>query len=89
MMLIKHVIDSQEPLLEYQTRVETMVEMVLAKDLIDYPALKLHIYLSALSDSVSRAIGLSEDLMGTLNRITTLLMNSEEPVFDTGKVKSC
>ncbi len=26
-------------------KVEVMVEMVLEKDLIDYPALKLHVYL--------------------------------------------
>jgi hypothetical protein len=82
LLLIKHLVNSQETLLEYQTKVEAMVEMVLAKDLIDYPTLKLHTYLWALSDVVGKAKSLSEDLMSALNRITTLLMHSGEPIFN-------
>ncbi len=88
LFLIKHVVDSQEALLEYQSKVEFMIEMVLAKDLIDYPTLKLHVFFRALSDSVGRAVSFTEDLMSALNRITTLLMNSEEPTFEQTKLKS-
>ncbi len=87
LFLIKHLIDSQEALLEYQTRVELMVEMVLANDLIDYPDLKLHVYLRELSDAVGRATCITEDVMGALNEITTLLMNSGEPIFNEVKVE--
>ena len=82
LLLIKHLVDSQETLLEYHTKVEAMVEMVLAKDLIDYPTLKLHTYLWALSDVVGKAKSLSEDLMCALNKITSFLMNAEEPIFN-------
>lgn len=80
LLLIKYLVDSQESLLEYQMKVEAMVEMALKRDLIDYPTLKLHVYLRALGDSVGSAISFTEDLMRALNKITSLLMESGEPI---------
>lgn len=84
LFLIKCLIDSQEALLEYHARVEAMAEMVLENDLIDYPALKVHVYLRELRTSVSRATCSTKDMISALNRITTLLMYSGEP-FDNKK----
>ncbi len=82
-LLMKQLVDSQEVLLEYHIKVEAMVEMALAKDLIDYPALKLHTYLWALSDLVGKAKSYNEDIISTLNNIVTLLTNLGEPIFDS------
>ncbi len=87
LFLIKRVIDSQETLLEYQSKLESIVEMTLERDLIDYLAMKLHVYLRALSDSIGGAVSFTEDLIAALNKISTLLMNSEEPIFENGKFK--
>ena len=73
LFLIKYLAESQEVLLEYQTRVEAIIQLVVGNDLIDYPALKLHLYLRELSDSVERAVFLTEDVMGTLHRISNLM----------------
>ena len=51
--------------------------MVLEKDLVDYPALKLHVYVRELNDSVKRAVFFTEDILDILKRITTLLMASK------------
>ncbi len=73
LFLIKYLSESQEVLLEYQTRIDAIVQLVVGNDLIDYPALKLHLYLRELSDSVERAVFLSEDVMSTLHRISNLM----------------
>lgn len=82
LFLIKYPVDSQETLLEYQCKVDAMLEMVLARDLMDHPELKLRSYMWALSDAIGRAKSFSEDLMGALNRITTLLIKPENAIFE-------
>lgn len=79
--LMKLLIDSQVALLNYQTKVEALFEMVLQKDLIDYPSLKLHVYLRALGDSVGSAISFTDDIMEALSIITTLLRGTERPIL--------
>ncbi len=74
--LIKIIADAEESLLEYQAKFEAMIEIVLERDLIDYPALKLHVYIRELNDSIDRSLRLTEDLTSALNRIISLLMNS-------------
>ncbi len=73
LFLIKHLVNSQETLFEYQSKVESMVQLVLERDLIDYPALKLHVFINELSDSVERAIYVTDDIMSALNGITNFL----------------
>ncbi len=80
LFLIKHLVDSQETLLEYQSKVESMVQLVLERDLIDYPALKLHVFINELSDSVERAIYVTDDIMSALNGITNFLMDIESSI---------
>lgn len=77
LLLIKLQIASQETLRDYHLQVEAMVEMVLAKDLIDFSTRKLHNYLWALSDLVGKAKSLNQDLIGTLNNIAKLFVNED------------
>lgn len=64
--LIKRQLASQEALLGYHTKVEAMLEMMLAKDLVDYPYKKLHDYLWAVSDLVGKARELNVELLDML-----------------------
>jgi hypothetical protein len=57
---------SQEVLLEYHFKLEAMVEMMLAKDLIDYPPAMLHVYLWAVSDLIAKAKTINTELLNTL-----------------------
>lgn len=68
---IKHKIISQELLLEYHSKVDAMVEMIMSQDLIDYPMEKLHNYLWVISDLVKKAKQLNEELLNAMLRITT------------------
>jgi hypothetical protein len=61
--LMKYQLASQEALLECHTKVKAMLEMILAKDLVDYPQAKLHDYLWAVSDLVGKARELNGELL--------------------------
>ena len=67
--VIKHQIAAQESLFEYHTQIEAMIEMILAKDLIDYPKPKLHDYLCIVSNLVGEAKGINEDIINRLHKI--------------------
>ncbi len=74
---MKHQLASQEVLLEYHAKVEAMLEMLLAKDLVDYPQAKLHDYLWAVSDLVGKARELNGELLDMLVGMVPLLEVSE------------
>jgi len=80
--LIKQHINTQEILLEYHSKVEAMVEIILSKDLINYPKDQLHNYLWVVSDLVIKAKELNEGLLGTLLNITSSIIKSEAPSFE-------
>jgi hypothetical protein len=69
LLLIKGLIDSQESLLEYHSKIEAMVEMALAKDLINYSAGKLHDYLWVVNDLVGKAKELNRELLDMHTRV--------------------
>lgn len=77
---IKFQLASQEILFQYLSKVEAMVEILLAKDLIDYPSAKLHDYLLVISDLVDKARTLNEDLIGRMVRLYSLFSIFEESV---------
>lgn len=68
---------SQEALLEYHAKIEAMVEMMLAKDLLDYPREKLHDYLWTISDLIGKARKISSELLDMLTKLMSLLEVSE------------
>jgi hypothetical protein len=74
---MKHQLASQEVLFEYHTKVEAMLEMILAKDLVDYPQAKLHDYLWVVSDLVGKARELNGELLDMLVEMMPLLEVSE------------
>ena len=82
LFLIKCLTDSQEALLHYHSKVEIMVETVIAHDLIDYPTLKIHLYLKELRGTVAKATYITKDMISALNMVTTLLMYAGEPISD-------
>ena len=55
LFLIKRQIASQEILLEYHSKVEAMLEMILLNDLTNFSTEKLHNYLWVISDLVGKA----------------------------------
>ena len=65
-LVIKEQIASQEILLEYHLKVESMVGMLLAKDLANYPTVRLHNYLWTISDLMNKATDLNEALLSRL-----------------------
>lgn len=71
--LMKQHLISQEILLEYHSKVEAMVEMLLMKDLIVYPRAKMYDYLWVVSDLVGKARELNEALMDDLMYTMTSL----------------
>ncbi len=75
--LTKSQFVSQEALLEYHAKIEAMVEMMLAKDLLDYPREKLHDYLWTISDLIGKARKLSSELLDMLTKLMSLLEMSE------------
>lgn len=70
--LIRAQLISQETLLEYQLKLESMIEMMLAKDLIEYPKTKLHDYLGVIGDLLDKSRELNENLIGVLVKIISL-----------------
>jgi hypothetical protein len=83
--LIKHQFASQERLLEYHSRVETLIELILEQDLLVYPKSKLHNCLLTICDLVQKAKELNEDLMNSLMDITSVFTQSEKSTSDTIK----
>jgi hypothetical protein len=61
--LMQRQLAVQEVLLEYHFKLEAMVEMILTKDLIDYPPAMLHDYLWVVSDLIDKAKQVNEDLL--------------------------
>lgn len=61
--LIQKQIVSQESLLEYHFKLEAMIEMILTKDLIDYPPAMLHDYLRVINDLIVKAKELNKYLL--------------------------
>jgi hypothetical protein len=70
---MRHQLASQEVLLASHAKVEAMLEMILAKDLVNYPQTKLHDYLWTVSDLVDKARKLNEELLDMLVRMVPLL----------------
>jgi len=80
LFLIKCLIDSQEALLNYHSKVENVVEIMIENDLNDYPTLTLHLDLKELRGAVATATCITKDMISALNRITTLFMYAGEPM---------
>lgn len=74
--LMKLQLASQEGLLEYHAKVEAMLEMILAKDLVDYPREKLHDYLWVVSELVGKAKELNWELLDMMTEMMPLLETS-------------
>jgi len=75
----KPIIPQQESLLEYLTKIEAMVEMLMARDLMqDYPQSTLYSYLWALSDLIAKTKELNEAFMRQFNG-PPLFIVSETP----------
>jgi hypothetical protein len=75
--LTKSQFASQETLFEYHAKIEAMVEMMLAKDLLDYPREKLHDYLWTISDLMGKARKLNSELLDMVAKLMSLLKISE------------
>ncbi len=75
--LTKSQFASQETLLEYHVKIEAMVEMMLTKDLLDYPREKLHDYLWTISDLIGKARKLNVALLDMVAKLMSLLEISE------------
>ncbi len=75
--LTKHQIDSQEILLEYHSKIEAMIEMLMANDISDFLREKLHNYLWIISDLVLKAKELNKGLLDMLNEVMPSLMVSK------------
>lgn len=73
---MRYQLASQEVLLEYHAKVEAMLEMILTKDLVDYPQAKLHDYLWAVSDLVGKARKLNGELLDMIVEMMPLLEES-------------
>lgn len=80
LLMIKQQAVSQEMLFEYLIKVEAMVEVILAKDLTDFSKERMHSYLWVVSDLVSKARLLNEDILDRLVKITPLLLDSDMPM---------
>jgi len=81
---MEHQLASQEVLLEYHAKVEAMLEMILAKDLVDYPQEKLHDYLWVVSDLVGKARKLNGELLDMLVGMMPSLEVSEDRFLREG-----
>lgn len=66
---IKYQLKSQEVLLEYHFKMEAMIEIMLTKDLTDYPPAMLHDYLWVISDLIGKAKDLNKDSIVRLIRL--------------------
>ena len=79
--LIKHQFALQEKLLEYHFKIDSLVELVLARDLFTYPISKLHDCLLIICDLNSSARKLNEEVMNALIKINALLINPQVSPF--------
>lgn len=75
--LAKRQFAAQEALLECHAKIEAMLEMMLAKDLLDYPREKLHDYLWTISDLIGKARKLNSELLDMVAKLMSLLEISE------------
>lgn len=68
-LAIKDQLSLQEMLLQHIAKVEALVEILLVKDLIDCPRIKLHDYLLVISDLVDSARSINENSIGSLFKL--------------------
>lgn len=80
--LMEQQLASQEVLLEYHFKLEAMVEMMLAKDLIDYPPAMLHDYLWVVNDLIGKAKELNEDLLDLIIGVMPSLAIASDSTFE-------
>jgi hypothetical protein len=80
--LMKQQLASQEVLLEYHFKLEAMVEMMLAKNLIDYPPAMLHDYLWVVNDLIGKAKELNKDLLDLILGVMPSLVASDSTSAD-------
>jgi hypothetical protein len=71
--LIKHQITSQEVLFEYHSKIEAMIEMILANGVTDFPREKLYHYFWAMNDLVYKAKELNTGLLDMLFNLMSAL----------------
>jgi len=69
LVIIKQQINSQQTLLQYYTEMESIVEMIIGKEMLRFPRAKLSEYLWKLSDLMSEAQELNEGIVKTLMEI--------------------
>jgi hypothetical protein len=66
---LKQQIEAHEAMLFHIFEIEALLEPLLAGNLLDFPMLKLHDYLSIVSGSVIKLKNLNEQLLSLLNKI--------------------
>ena len=77
--LIKHQFASQEQLLKYHSKIDALIELILAKDVFIYPTSKLHDCLLIIGDLICIARKLNKESMNSLCRIIAVLINLKMP----------
>jgi hypothetical protein len=66
---VKNQLALQEVLSQYLSKVDAMIEILLARDLIDFPSTKLHDYLLVMSDLVDKARSTNENSIDRLIKL--------------------
>ena len=80
--LIKKQFASREYLLEYHSKIEALIELILTRDLLLYPISKLHDCLGIIADLIGNAKTLNEEAIGSLAEISASLIDLKEPSLE-------
>lgn len=79
--LIKQQFSLQEYLLSHHLKIESLIGLMLTRDLLTYKAAKLQHALLVICDLTNSAMKLNEEAMDNLAEINALITKSKVPPF--------